>query len=83
VESSGWFPLTGIIQMASCLKCGKRKLPRDKHGRYKCARCGVMPSNKWLDQGGNPTRQLICENVETLPRRKEDAVTWKPLDRNP
>lgn len=39
--------------MASCLKCGKSKLRSDKFGRRKCRRCGVMPSNKHLDRGGN------------------------------
>jgi transcription initiation factor TFIIIB Brf1 subunit/transcription initiation factor TFIIB len=48
--------------MASCIRCGKAKLKRDKHGRRKCGRCGVMPSNRRLDQGGNP-RPIECEEV--------------------
>lgn len=40
--------------MAACLKCGQAKLRRDKMGRFKCRRCGVAPSAKFLDMGGNP-----------------------------
>lgn len=46
--------------MASCLRCGKAKLPRDKSGRRKCRRCGVMPSNRHLDRGGN----IKCEPID-------------------
>ena len=46
--------------MASCLKCGLAKLRRDKLGRRKCRRCGVMPSAKFLDRGGNRPR---CDAV--------------------
>jgi hypothetical protein len=59
--------------MASCLKCGRAKLPRDKFGKYKCRRCGVAPSGKWLDQGGEPqTRpgivcEPICGDLDTVP----------------
>lgn len=52
--------------MASCIRCGQSKLRRDKLGRRKCKRCGVMPSAKHLDRGGNkrpPPQPIICEEV--------------------
>lgn len=65
MEKTGRVPLK-VIDMASCLKCGKAKLRRDKQGRRKCRHCGVMPSAKQLDQGGNPRRD-----------EKEQANVWK------
>lgn len=54
--------------MASCPKCGKPKVRRNKLGQRKCKRCGCLPSNKFLDRGGNPmfpkTRDLICEAID-------------------
>ena len=38
--------------MASCIKCGQRKLRKDRYGRRKCKRCGVNPSNNHLDRSG-------------------------------
>lgn len=49
--------------MACCIRCGKAKLRRDRRGRRKCGRCGVMPSNRRLDQGGNP-RPIECEEIK-------------------
>ena len=28
--------------MASCIKCGKRRLNKDAQGRFKCSHCGPM-----------------------------------------
>lgn len=42
--------------MAACTKCGKAKLKRRANGRRVCDRCGCQPSNRGMDQGGNPMR---------------------------
>lgn len=53
--------------MASCLKCGQAKLRRDKRGRRKCRHCGVMPSGRGLDMGGNaPVKR---EGPDSAPQK--------------
>lgn len=55
--------LNGGFAMASCPKCGKPKVRRNKRAMRVCRHCGVLPSNKHLDQGGNPP-PITCEPVE-------------------
>jgi len=62
--------------MASCIKCGQRKLRKDSHGRRKCKRCGVNPSNNHLDRSGLKNGEIPAESlpVTACGERSADAV---------
>jgi ribosomal protein L37AE/L43A len=57
--------LPGVFIVASCMKCGRRRIRKRKNGLRKCPRCGVLPGVYRLDRSGylEGTTTIVCEQI--------------------
>jgi len=76
--------------MASCIRCGRRKLNKDSNNNFRCPRCGVQPNGRHLlrngkgqsddsiDWGRNVFKVQIflarAEQFRVLPSQPADTV---------
>ena len=56
--------------MASCPKCGKRRVRKNRFGFRKCRRCGVLRGIPGYDRCGVPR---MCEGVEAAAVEKGET----------